>query len=74
MTREEAMDFLIAGYPASCYKEWREAVDMAIEALAKMEIIERVIDMPLLCERDDRRRYAKIADIVKKDLTQEIEK
>ena len=35
MTRAEAIDFLKAGYPDSCYKELREAVDMAIKALSQ---------------------------------------
>ena len=37
MTRAEAIDFLKAGYPDSCYKELREAVDMAVEALKEPE-------------------------------------
>lgn len=45
-----------------------EAVDTAFEALAKMEAIQKVIDMPFEWEQDDRRRYAKIVDIVRKDL------
>ena len=40
---------------------------MAIEALAKMEAIQKVIDMPTLWEQDDRRRYTKIVDIVRKE-------
>lgn len=55
------------------YDGTASAFDMAIEALAKMEAIQRVIDMPLLWEQDDRRRYAKVVDIVRKDLTQEVE-
>lgn len=37
MTREEAIDFLKAYYPDSCYKLLREAFDMAIEALKQPE-------------------------------------
>lgn len=37
MTREEAIDFLIAGYPDSCYEGLREAFDMAIKELEKPE-------------------------------------
>ena len=73
MTREEAIDTLVANYPDRCYELLREAVDVAIEALAKMETIQKVIDMPLLWEQDDRRRYAKVVDIVQKDLSQKVE-
>ena len=77
MTREEAMEYLEierTDYDMAVYNDspMREALNMAIEALAKMEIIQRVIDMPLLWERDDRRRYAKVVDIVRKDLSQEV--
>lgn len=33
MTREEAIETLKANYPDDCYKQLREAVDVAIEAL-----------------------------------------
>ena len=70
MTRDEAIEVLNEIFDDSehsRYEAWYgTAMDMAIEALAKMEIIQRVIDMPLLWERDDRRRYAKIVDIVQK--------
>jgi len=48
-----------------------EAAITAFEALAKMEVIQEVIDMPFEWEQDDRRRYSKVVDIVRKDLTQE---
>ena len=48
-----------------------EAARIALEALAKMEAIQEVIDMPFEWEQDDRRRYSKVVDIVRKDLTQE---
>ncbi len=51
----------------------KKAALTAIEALAKTEAIQEVVDMPMLWEQDDRRRYAKIVDIVRKDLLQEIE-
>ncbi len=44
-----------------------EAAITAFEALAKMEAIEEVIDMPFEWEQDDRRRYTKIVDIVRKE-------
>lgn len=34
MTREEAIDVLIANYPDACYAPLREAVDLAIEVLS----------------------------------------
>ena len=51
-----------------------DMINAKIEALAKMEAIQRVIDMPLLWEQDDRRRYARVVNIVKRDLLQEVEK
>lgn len=51
----------------------KEAILRAIEALLKIEVIQEVIDMPMLWEQDDRRRYAKIVDIVRNDLAQEVE-
>lgn len=39
MTREDAIDFLKANYPDSCYELLREAVDIAIESLEQPEII-----------------------------------
>ena len=38
MTREEAIDTLVANYPDRCYELLREAVDMAIEALKQPEV------------------------------------
>ncbi len=67
MTRKEAIDVLKKNYPDSCFELLREAVDTAFEALAKMEAIQEVIDMPTLWEQDDRCRYAKIIDIVRKE-------
>ena len=45
-----------------------EALEMAIEALAKVEAIQSVIDMPTLWEQDDRGRYTKVANIIRKDV------
>lgn len=49
----------------------KKAYKVVIEALAKMKAIQEVIDMPFEWEQDDRRRYAKIVNIVRKDLTKE---
>jgi hypothetical protein len=49
----------------------KEAFDTAFEALAKMEAIQDVIDMPFEWEQDDRRRYARVVNIVKRDLLQD---
>ena len=68
MTREEAikeLTFILVGHPETSARG--QAVLMAIEALAKMEAIQDIIDMPTLWEQDDRRRYTKIVDIVRKD-------
>lgn len=51
----------------------KKAIVMAIEALLKMEVIQDVIDMPFEWEQDDRRRYARVVNIVKRDLLQEVE-
>ena len=47
--------------------------NLAIEAIAKMEAIQKIIDMPFEWEQDDRCRYSKIVDIIRKDLSQEVE-
>lgn len=39
MTREEAIDYLKANYPDSCYELLREAVDIALEALKQPELL-----------------------------------
>lgn len=72
MTREEAINQI------SLEKDYIEdilgsdntvkALDMATEALAKIEVIQRIVNMPIVWEPDDRRRYAKVVDIVRKDL------
>lgn len=76
MTRgEEAMmnlSYILVEYPETSARG--KAVLTAIEALAKMEAIQDVVNMPALWESDDRRRYAKIVDIVRKDLEQENDK
>jgi len=74
MNREEAireLEFILVGHPETSARG--QAVLMAMEALAKMEAIQKVIDMPFEWEQDDRRRYSKVVDIVRKDLTQEEE-
>lgn len=75
MTREEEaimnLSYILVEYPETSGRG--KAVLTAIEALAKMEAIQRVIDMPLLWEQDDRRRYARVVNIVKRDLLQEVE-
>lgn len=74
MREEEAimnLSYILVEYPETSARG--KAVLTAIEALAKMEAIQEVIDMPALWESDDRRRYAKIIDIVRKDLAQEVE-
>lgn len=74
MTREEAIDLLEdIKFTSSDHLRDVEALEMAIEALAKMESIQEVIDMPFVWEQDDRRRYSKVVDIVRKDLAQEDE-
>lgn len=45
-----------------------ETVDMALETLVKMEIIQKIVDEPFEWEQDDRRRYLKVVDIVRRDL------
>ena len=42
-----------------------EACEAAIEALAKMEAIQTVVDLPMLWLQDERRRYGKVVDIVR---------
>lgn len=75
MTREEEammnLSYILVEYPETSARG--KAVLTAIEALAKMEAIQKVIDMPFEWEQDDRCRYAKIVDIVRKNLVQEIE-
>lgn len=68
MTNKEAigeLEFILVGYPETSARG--QAVLMAMEALAKMEAIQEVIDMPFEWEQDDRRRYTKIVDIVRKE-------
>lgn len=69
MTREVAIRRLqhIIAYFNYRVGEDAEAINMAIEALAKMEAIQEVIDMPFEWEQDDRRRYAKIVNIVRSE-------
>lgn len=74
MTRGQAageLTFILVGHPENSMRG--QAVLMAIEALSQMEAIQEVIDMPTLWEQDDRRRYAKIVDIVRENLLQEVE-
>lgn len=74
MTREKAiqeLEYILVGHPKTSTRG--QAVLMAIEALAKMEAIQEVIDMPFEWEQDDRRRYSKVVDIVRKNLAQEVE-
>lgn len=70
MTREEKaimnLAYILVEYPETSARG--SAVLTAIEALAKIEAIQKVIDMPFEWEQDDRRRYGKIVDIVRKDL------
>ena len=74
MTRKEAAktinSFFACNILPRCSGKQRlkEAIDTAFEALAKMEAIQEVIDMPFEWEQDDRRRYSKVVDIVRKDL------
>ena len=68
MTYEDAiqeLEFILVGHPETSARG--QAVLMAMEALAKMEAIEEVIDMPFEWEQDDRRRYARVVDIVRKE-------
>lgn len=68
MTNKEAigeLKFILVGHPETSARG--QAVLMAIEALAKMEAIQEVIDMPFEWEQDDRRRYAKIVNIVRSE-------
>lgn len=76
MTREIAIRRVqhIIGYFNYRVGEDVEALNMAIEVLTKIEAIQKIIDMPFEWEQDDRRRYAKIVDIVRKDLEQENDK
>lgn len=39
MTTEEAIETLKANYPDACYEQLREAVDVAISALKKPDVI-----------------------------------
>ena len=72
MTREEEaimnLSYILVEYPETSARG--KAVLTAIKALAKTEAIREVIDMPTLWEPDDRRRYAKVVDIVRKGLEQ----
>lgn len=81
MTREEAIktikqilnnNYLSIG-ECKLFEVEKEAIKVAIEALAKTEAIQQIVDMPFEWEQDDRRRYAKIVDIVRKNLAQEVE-
>lgn len=68
MTNKEAikeLGYILVGHPETSARG--QAVFMAIEALAKMEAIQKAIDMPMLWEQDDRRRYANVVDIVRKE-------
>lgn len=65
MTREEAIDFLKAGYPDSCYEELSEAFDMAIEALKQISAIEGIINVSNITIQEDVLKYKMIVDIVK---------
>lgn len=68
MTRGQAageLAFILVGHSETSRRG--QAVLMAIEALSQMEAIQEVVDMPTLWEQDDRRRYAKIVDLVRKD-------
>lgn len=72
MTRGEAiqeLEYIMTGHPANSARG--QAVLMAIEALLKIEVIQDIIGMPFEWEQDDRRRYARIVDIVRKDLMQD---
>lgn len=79
MTREEAIKELVEmcdfiNDNVEIRRKRYKALNMAIEALSKMEAIQKVVDMPTLWEQDDRRRYNKIVDIVRNDLEQEKDK
>ena len=78
MTRKEAIKELeqrlstlkfICGSYVDCVNG--EAIEKAIEVLTKIEAIQEIIDMPFEWEQDDRCRYAKIVNIVRKNLAQE---
>ena len=75
MTREEEaimnLSYILVEYPETSARG--KAVLTAIEALAKTEAIQKIVDMPFEWEQDDRRRYAKIVEIVRKGLAQEVE-
>lgn len=74
VTRDEAimnLSYILVEYPETSARG--KAVLVAIEALAKMEAIQKVVDMPMLWEQDDRRRYTKIVDIIRGNLAQEEE-
>lgn len=75
MTREEEaimnLSYILVEYPETSGRG--KAVLTAIEALVKIKAIQDVIDMPFEWEQDDRRRYSKVVDIVRKDLAQEVE-
>ena len=45
MTREEAIEVLKLNYPSVCFTDLCEAVDMAIEALSKMEKSDEMNDL-----------------------------
>lgn len=65
------LEFILVGHPETSARG--QAVLMAMEALIKMEAIQNVIDMPFKWEQDDRRRYAEIVDIVRKEYKNERE-
>ena len=72
MTIEKAIDALedYGRYESFGDKYYSDAFAVAVEVLTKMEAIQKVIDMPFEEEQDDRQRYAKIVDIVQKNLAQ----
>lgn len=77
MTRVEAIERLETRRRCAVYVDSEyvdsvdiEAINIAIEALAKVEAIQAVIDMPTLWEQDDRGRYTKVASIIRKDVKQ----
>jgi len=75
MTTEKAIDVLedYGRYESFGDKNYSDAFAVAVEALTKMKAIQRIIDMPFEWEQDDRRRYAKIVDIVRQVFTDEVE-
>lgn len=77
MTIEEAIEqlkwYFECDDSTSSDSSMKKAYKVVIEALAKMKVIQEVIDMPFEWEQDDRRRYIKIADIVQTVFTDEVE-